>query len=228
MISHKKEFFMGSGLMAVFIVVLVVMFMPVFSGQNALEYLDALYNSISKGSAYYIPKVKKEASSLNGTTVSVDLQLGNDAQVDQTAALFVQGGAQVNPSGTILTVNGDLGKMLENSLIDADLMYHNKGSDISKKYGQPEKQVLFNWWRALSALDLALKKQKKFSAAKLVDLIQKKAVETAYNYYGIEGQKISDRIWVVIFSLLFYVVYTLWYGFAILYLFEGCGLKLGH
>jgi hypothetical protein len=31
---------------------------------------------------------------------------------------------------------------------------------------------------------------------------------------------------VVIFSLIFYVVYTLWYGFAIMFLFEGWGLQL--
>ena len=99
---------------------------------------------------------------------------------------------------------------------------------VSDKYGIPEKQALYNWWEALKGLDLALKKQKKFVAAKVVDLIQKKAVETAYNYYGIAPQKITDRFGVVIFSLIFYVVYTLWYGFAIMYMFEGLGLRLGH
>jgi hypothetical protein len=28
--------------------------------------------------------------------------------------------------------------------------------------------------------------------------------------------------------LIFYVVYTLWYGFAIMYMFEGWGLQLEH
>jgi len=32
----------------------------------------------------------------------------------------------------------------------------------------------------------------------------------------------------VIFSLVFYVVYTLWYGFGIMYMFEGWGLRLEH
>jgi hypothetical protein len=77
-------------------------------------------------------------------------------------------------------------------------------------------------------LDFALKKQKKFEAATVVGLIQKKAVETAYNYYGIEPQKITDRFGIVSFSLIFYVVYTLWYGFAIMYMFEGWGLRLEH
>jgi hypothetical protein len=228
MIAHKKVFYGGFGLLVIFTIVLIILFMPVFSGKNALENLDMLYNSISKGSAYYIPKAKKEAKSLNGTQVSVDLKLDSDKQAGQIASLFEKGGARVQVSGANLKVSGDLGQILENSLTDADSMYHNEGKRVSDKYGISEKEALYNWWEALKALDLALKKQKKFEAAKVVDLIQKKAVETAYNYYGIEPQKITDRYGVVSFSLIFYVVYTLWYGFAIMYMFEGWGLRLEH
>jgi len=56
----------------------------------------------------------------------------------------------------------------------------------------------------------------------------KKVVETSYNYYTIEPQKITDKMGIVIFSLVFYVVYTLWYGFSILFMFEGWGLRLEH
>ena len=228
MIAHKKIFYLGFGLIVIFTIVLVILFMPVFGGQNALENLDMLYNSISKGSAYYIPKVKKEAQPLNGTQISVDLEFDNDPQAKQIASLFEKGGARVQVSGANLKITGDLGQILENSLKDADYMYHNDGKRVSEKYGIPEKQALYNWWKALKALDFALKKQKKFEAARVVDLLQKKAVETAYNYYGIEPQKITDRFGVVTFSLIFYVVYTLWYGFAIMYMFEGWGLRLEH
>ena len=228
MIAHKKAFYGGFGLIVIFAIVLIILFMPVFSGKNALENLDMLYNSISKGSAYYIPKARKAAKPLNGTQISVDLKLDTDKQAKQIASLFEKGGARVQVSGVNLKVTGDLGQILENSLKDADYMYHNDGKRVSDKYGISEKQALYNWWKALKALDLDLKKQKKFVAAKVVDLIQKKAVETAYNYYGIEPQKITDRFGVVIFSLIFYVVYTLWYGFAIMYMFEGLGLRLEH
>lgn len=228
MIVHKKEFYAGFGLFVVFWIVLIILFMPVFGGKNALENLDMLYNSISKGSAYYIPKAKKAAKPLNGTQVSLDLKLDTDKQAEQIVTLFEKGGARVQVSGANLKVSGDLGQILENSLTDADYMYHNDGKRLSNKYGISEKEALYNWWKALKALDLALKKQKKFEAAKVVDLVQKKAVETAYNYYGIESQKITDRFGVVTFSLIFYVVYTLWYGFAIMYMFEGLGLRLGH
>lgn len=228
MIASRKEFYFGFSLMVVFVAILVVMFLPIFDGKNAMQYLDALYNSISKGSAYYIPKVKKETRPFEGTEISVELKLDTESQAKQTASLFETGGASVTVSGSGLAVKGNLGQIFENSLSDADNMYHNNGKALSQKYGYPEKQVLYNWWKALAALDMALKKQKNFSAARVVDLIQKKAMETAYNYYGIEAQKISDRLAVVVLSLFFYVVYTLWYGFAILYMFEGWGLKLVH
>jgi hypothetical protein len=228
MIAHRKEFYAGFGLIVIFTIVLIILFMPVFGGKNALENLDMLYNSISKGSAYYIPKAKKEAKPLSGTQISVDLKLDTDNQAKQTAPLFEKGGASVQVLGANLKLTGDLGQILENSLNDADYMYNNDGKRVSDKYGYSEKEALYNWWKALKALDLALKKQKKFEAAEVVDLIQKKAVETAYNYYGIEPQKISERFGVVTFSLIFYVVYTLWYGFAILYMFEGWGLRLEH
>ena len=44
MIVHKGKFLTGVVLMAVFIVVLVIIFMPVFGGMNGLDYLDNLYN----------------------------------------------------------------------------------------------------------------------------------------------------------------------------------------
>ena len=228
MIHSKKEFFGGFIMMVVFIVVLIVIFMPVFGGQNGLNYLDNLYNSISKGSAYYIPKVKEEADKFNGKSVDVTLHMANPAQAEQTAKLFNQAGALVNISGAELKVSGDLGGILAGCLADADSMYHNDGKTVSGKYGYPEKRVLFNWWIACKEMDKDLKKQKKFPEAKIVTTVKKKTVESSYNYYKIEPQSIGDRIGVVIFSLVFYVIYTLWYGFAIMFMFEGWGMQLEH
>ncbi|HIJ57830.1 MAG TPA: hypothetical protein HPQ03_17135 [Deltaproteobacteria bacterium] len=228
MIGNRKELFTGVGLMAGFIIVLVVIFLPVISGRNAVEYLDGLYNSISKGSAYYIPKVREEIKPFSETAVEVTLSMAEEAQAKQTAQLFQKSGASADISGTNLKVSGHLGKILENGLEDADAMYQNKGGKISGKYGYSEKRVLFNWWKALKELEKELTRQKQFEAAQTVDRVNKKAIETAYNYYGIEPQRISDRLGIVLFSLLFYVIYTLWYGFAILYMCEGWGLKLKH
>ena len=228
MIANKKKFSGGLVLLAVFVVVLIIIFSPVFKGQNGLEYLDALYNSISKGSAYYIPKVLEETKTFMGRSIDVTLGMGNEKQAQQTALLFQKGGASVNVAVDSLRVSGDLGQILKSSLADADKMYNNQGEAVSGKYGYDERQVLFNWWKGLNQMDKALSKQKQFKEAKGVALVIKKAVEPSYNYYGIEPQKISDQVGIVIFSLIFYVVYTLWYGFAIMYLFEGWGMRLEH
>ena len=228
MMENRKKMFGGFGLLIGFAVVLIIIFSPVFNGQNGLEYLDDLYNSISKGSAYYIPKVKAETDTFSGRSVTATIEMKDESQTQQTAALFMKGGALVNMSGTRLKIEGDLGEILANCLADADRMYMNDGKAITSKYGYNERQALFNWWQALTAMDKVLKKQKQFQEAKTVDLVVKKAVETSYNYYQVEPQKISDRAFIVFFSLVFYVIYTLWYGFAVMFLFEGWGLKLEH
>ena len=228
MIAHKKEFYGGFGMIIAFAVVLIIMFSPIFKGQNALQYLDSLYNSISKGSAYYIPKVKEESDKFIGTEVSATLAMADPDQAKQTGLLFKMSGAKAVATGSQLNVTGDLGKILESCLVDADAMYHNDGKKVSERYGYNERQALFNWWKAFKEMDKSLKNQKKFKEDKVVSLVVNKAVESSYNYYKIEPQKISARFGVVIFSLIFYVVYTLWYGFAIMFMFEGWGLRLGH
>ncbi len=136
MIAHKKEFFGGAAMMVGFVVVLIIIFMPLFGeqkDQNGLNYLDDLYNSISKGSAYYIPKVKKEATAFTGNSVSVTLVMAEEERARQTSPLLMKGGALVNVSGKELKVSGDLGKILENCLADADLMYNNEGEQLLAK-----------------------------------------------------------------------------------------------
>ncbi|UCD87312.1 MAG: hypothetical protein JSV01_06030 [Desulfobacterales bacterium] len=228
MIAHKKEFFGGVVMMAGFIVVLIIVFMPIFAGQNGLDYLDNLYNTISKGSAYYIPKVKKEADAFTGTSVGVTLVMAEEERATQTVPLFMKGGALVNVSGKELKVSGDLGNILDNCLADADLMYNNEGEKLSAKYGYEAKRIFLNWWVALNHMEADLKHQKKFKEAKVVAIVIKKAVELGYNYYEVDPQKIGDKIGIVIFSLVFYVIYTLWYGFSIMFMFEGCGMRLEH
>ena len=228
MIEKVKQFYTGFGLIIGFVIVLILFFVPFYNGKNGLNYLDNLYNSISKGSAYYIPKVKEEADKYKGSLITVTLAMSNQKQAEQTALLFKAGGAATSLNGLELKVSGDLGKVLENALEDADAMYRNEGKKISEKYGYDERLVLVNWWKAMREMDRDLGKQKKFREGKVVSLIQKKATEPSYNYYRVEPQKIGDRWGIVLFSLVFYVIYTLWYGFSILFMFEGWGLKLGH
>ena len=123
MIANKKTFNLGLVMMVAFIVVLVIFFMPVFNGHNGLNYLDSLYNSISKGSAYYIPKLKEEVQPFAGKTVNVNLTMKSAEQAQQTALLFQKTGATAEASGEKLKVSGDMGQILSGCLEDSDAMY---------------------------------------------------------------------------------------------------------
>jgi hypothetical protein len=190
--------------------------------------MDNLYNSISKGSAYYIPGLQEENEAYKGTPVKVTLTMTSERQAEETALLLEKSGVQVTRNQADLDVEGDLGAILEAGLSDADAMFHNRGDEIRGKYGYGERQALYNWWAALNRMEMALKKQKQFAAAKFLGAINQRAVECAYNYYEITPENISDKVIIVIFSLVFYVIYTLWFGFSIMYLFEGWGMRLEH
>lgn len=228
MIAHKKEFYGGIAMMLAFIVVMVIIFSPVFNGKNGLQYMDDLYNCISKGSAYTIPQLKEKANKFMGNTVNATLAMKDNEQAEKTASLLKKAGVAVTISGFELKVTGDFGKILIHCLGDADLMYKNDGRALASKYNYNEREVMYNWWVALKAMDRDLKKQKKFQESTTIGEVSKKGVELSYNYYKVEPQKLVDRLGVVIFSLVFYVAYTLWYGFSIMFMFEGWGMKLEH
>jgi hypothetical protein len=191
MLANKRKFYGGFGMMVAFIIVLIIFFSPIYSGQNGLDYLDNLYNSISKGSAYYIPDVKEEADKFKGNAVSVTLNMTDNKQAEQTVSLFRASSAEAMAADSQLKVTGDLGKILENALADSDAMYTNDGQTV---------------WKAFKEMEKDLKKQKEFKEADAVALVVKKGLESSYNYYQIEPQKIGDRFGIVIFSLVFYVV----------------------
>ncbi|MDO9262406.1 MAG: hypothetical protein Q7U02_00460 [Desulfosalsimonadaceae bacterium] len=229
MVANQKEFYGGVGLMGGFLVVLIMIFLPLYQGQNGLNFLDNLFNSISKGSAYYIPKVKDDvAKSLAGKTMALDLKFENEVQAGECVQLFTKGGATAIVEGANLKVSGDLDQIMANCLDDADTLFHNKSEVLQGKYGQKGRQVLYNWWVSLKAMQKSLNKNEQFKEAKVVYTVMTKAVECAYNYEGIEAQSMTSRMGVVVFALVFYVVYTLWYGYAIMFMFEGWGLKISH
>jgi len=225
----KKTFYKGLVLLVGFLVVLFIMFMPVFSDdQNALNYMDNLYNSISKGSANYIEGLQTKNKAYMGRQVDTTITLDSLPLVENTAAILSKAGATVHVDGPQIGIKGDLGRILGAGMEDADLMFNNNSEAIENKYGFDARQVLYNWWNAFNRLDKELTREKQYEDAKFVATVNKRAVEVAFNFFGIEPQSVGDKVWFVIFSLAFYVFYTLWFGFSIMYLFEGWGMDLDH
>jgi hypothetical protein len=222
----KKELGIGIFLMATFIAVMIGIFMPLVDGDNALDYLDNLYNSISKGSAYYIPKVQHLVEEHGSEEVTLNLKMPTAEAAESASPLFVRAGATTAVESNNLMVHGDLESIFMTCLEDAESAYHNLNEELEARYGVGARPALYSWWQALLAMEKDLNRQKLFAAARLTHAVQAKTVECAYNYYGIEAQEITNRWGTVLFSLVFYVLYTIWYGYGIMYIFEGLGFEL--
>ena len=226
-IHNKRPFVMGIFLALSFIGVLILIFSPIYGGgMNGLDFADDLFNKLSKGSSYFIPKLKEANKEFQGKPFAVTISLEKPKEVEQINKLLTAAGAKVDVQGTNLKIEGDLGKTIDLVLKDSDLMFHNQGKELMTTYGFDEKEVMKGWFTALSKMDKFFKKNLKIEESNHISEISKKGIEPAYNFYKIEPQRVIDRAGLMTFLLVFYVFYTLWWGYAIFYLFDGVGLTM--
>ncbi len=226
LVKDARHFNLGLVLAVTFLVVLFLIFQPFFDGKNGLEFSDDLFNKLSKGSSYFIPEVLKGNERLMGTNFSVTIKLDKPDQGANAVTLLTGNGAQAAVQDTQLTISGDLGKLLGGILRDSEEMYHNDGSKVAGRYGFQEMDAMALWWSMLTKMNKEFQKEKKLTESEMVMRVMQRAVEPAYNYYGVQPEKVSGKAFTVIGLLVFYVVYTMWWGYAIFYLFEGIGLTM--
>jgi hypothetical protein len=246
MAQAKKHMGLGILLAISFWIVLFLMFSPIFpktadgQPQNGLEWADELFNQLAKGSSYFIPKVQKSNEKFMGRMFSVTVNLSKpedkpgdaEKRAERASKLFtLNPGATVAVNGAELKIEGDLGLVMKAALEDADAMFKNEGDKLKAKYAaematDDVKQMFRQWNNVLPKIDKAFKKEKMIEEAKIVSDVTKKAIEASYNFYGVEAVKVKDKAGLMTFLLIFYVAYTMWWGFAIFYIFEGLGLSM--
>jgi len=224
---NSKKITVGVILLVSFTVVLILIFMPIFGhGRNGLEFSDDFFNSLSKGSSNYMDAMRKVAKKFDGKTFDVVIKAANEDQVKKVGLLYTEAGAQVEATGVEMKISGDLGKVLLKAIDDSEAMFNNQGDKLKAQYNYDAKEALKNWWTSFTKIDGALKKQKNFKEAKAVTDIQARSIEPGYNFYGIEAGSVGANAGMLIFMLVFYVIYTMWYGYGIFELFEGIGMGM--
>lgn len=226
LVVHRKPFTLGILLTVTFLVVLFLMFTPLFGGRNAFEAADDLFNSISKGSSSFVEKMRAANQACEGKSFEVRIAVKDPWGEKVLALLTAAGAAAQAEEGGKLLVSGDLGRLVAEALDDSESLFHNRGEKVANKYGFPEKEALFLWWSAFKGMSKSFKEQEKFEEAAFLEEVMKKAVEVGYNYYGIEPKKASAHMGILSFALIFYIAYTLWWGYALLFLFDGLGLEM--
>ncbi len=85
--------------------------------------------------------------------------------------------------------------------------------------------MIYYWWVAFDGLTRRFIQENRSSEADFTRFLTARLLEPAYNFAGIETKSIGENIWTVAFFLGFYLLYTLLYGFSILFLFEGVGIQ---
>ncbi len=228
LVRHKKTMTIGALLGLSFIGVLVLIFSPVFGeGKTGLEYSDALFNKLAKGSSYFIPELTESLKEVKGKDIGgTTIKMESADAASKAAKILTRAHMTVVVKGSELTINGDLARELGNVLDDSSAMYYNKDSEISQKYGMDAKEVMSTWWGVLNKTAKEFQKTKRVEQATVIQKVMKKGIEPAYNFYDIEPQKVSDKALTVMGLLVFYILYTMWWGYAIFYLFDGIGLSM--
>ncbi len=228
---NTKKIIVGITLLVTFFIILFMIFMPWFgNGRNGLQFSDDFFNSLAKGSSNFMNDMRQLATPFKGKAFEVELKFKDADAAKKAELLFTKAGATVEADGSSLKVKGDLGQVMFAAIDDSELLFNKQGDKLKAKYAMDRKVVIRSWWGAFKELDKALTKQSHFNEARDVSEIMKRALEPAYNFYGIAPALVSENLPLLIFMLIFYVVYTLWYGFGIFELFEGLGLgaEAGH
>lgn len=239
LIRDQKAFTRGLLLLASFLVVLVIFFMPVFPGSdgqkvNGLEFSDHLFNTLSKGSAnFFDPSLQRRdsvnhaAQRVQGKTIDLLLPIEKIGEPDLAERLLRSAGLEVESAEKGFQIKGGLYPVLEAVLKDSLSTFNNDLAAVSSAHGGADgRLVMRTWWQSMTAMIKPLQRAGQIDEASVVSTIISKGIEPSYNFYGITPLRVVDNIPLVAGLLIFYVIYTMWYGFAIFELFEGVGLAM--
>ncbi|MDO8736288.1 MAG: hypothetical protein Q7K29_04305 [Thermoleophilia bacterium] len=225
--------------------------------ENGLNMIDDLFNRVSKSSSDFMEKESEEAKAEMGTRVKFttgpvreadepDKEV-RTAQALRIAELFkgVEG-TTVSVDGTKVKVEGDMGLIMEAVIADSTVAFGENEGVLQKKYGYPsqgykaipnrelsqeglaDEMVMYDWYMGIDNAQRDLTVLEEFDQSKVLMELNERSVEPAYNYYGIEASSPKNEWFALVLANIGYILYTVWYGFALLFMFEGWGLKLEH
>ena len=211
LVKQRGLFIKGLVMAVAFLVVLIIMFSPIFGGQNAMVAADKLFNSIAKGSTNYFPGLVKKNAEYANKTFDVSLRLKDQDMAQKATKILTATGAKSTGEAAEIKVNG-AGSCHFRCAEGFRGQFNNRDAELSAKYGMPGQEVLYVWWNVCKEIDKDLTRQKQFKEASFVADTVKKGIEVAYNFAKIVPESAASRMGILSFSLIFYVIYTLWVG----------------
>ena len=224
-IVSPNRFALGTAGLAIFFIVLAVGLCPLTRHGNLLGWADNFFNQLAKNSAYYIPEAQKRADKFSQEKIDLGVHPKDPVDGAKVAQLLVKNDleARVVGDGRVRIV-GNLAGAAKAALADADLEFYNESAQLEARYQMTANEVMYCWWIVFDALTRRYVQEGRGEEANFTKFLMTKVLEPAYNFRGISPRRIQGCLLPVFLLLGFYIVYTLWYGFSIMYLFEGVGI----
>ncbi len=224
-VQNKKKSLYGLFGLLVFFMVLSFWFFPIIGHKTGLERADHLFNQLAKNSADFIPLVSKRVEKFRGVTIDLSIHPRWPGADQAVAKIMMVNGMSAGLLGDgRVRIKGDLACLCIAASTDADLLFKGKEEILQNKYGLSGKEVIHYWWMAFDDLIRRYIQLNRTAEADLAKFMTNRVLEPSYNFAGIESKNISENVGIVAFLLMFYIFYTVWYGFSIMYLFEGFGI----
>ena len=235
-VQNRAALMRGILLLGSFFILFILIMTPLFPsgvwGQKytLLQYADAVFNRLSKGSSWFVPELRQRIAEMGAEMTRVSLKSVPDESLEPVMRTLVEkAGGSAAMRGSAFEYSVRLKTLLASAVDDSSMLYDNDGEKVSDHYGGiPWEKAARAWWELLSLSVHDLQKQGKVREAALVNDVVLKAIEPGYNFYGMPRAGMSGNVIVVAALLAFYLLYTLWYGFGIMAMFEGFGLLGGN
>ncbi len=231
LIVKPKKFFIGLTGLVIFAVVFFAVMLPTSSGKSSLESVDGTFNSVAKDSISIqnFGEVEKNIPDFAGTIIEFRIP-AKAAEATAIKNVLSKNNVQCDilPDDRINIV-GDLASLSQAAFDDSKLAYENKGAALTSKYGKEPKEIMYSWWLVYDGISKRYTQSSDIPNAGLNAAFTKsmnlKVIEPSFNFFGIEAKSMKSDPLPIILLLLAYVLYTVWYGFSIMFIFEGFGIS---
>jgi hypothetical protein len=181
---------------------------------------------LAKKSAYSIPEARAKAAKFSGRQVDFGVKPRDAADLAGLARLLEAHGirSSLTDDGRV-RFSGDLAQLSDQALTDADAAFHDGLGSLEARYRMPGHEVLYSWWIIFDGLTRRFIQEAAVAEANFTRFLTTRVLEPAYNFRRVPAADGRSAAWHMAALLAFYVVYTLWYGFSLLCVFEGLGIR---
>jgi hypothetical protein len=225
MIRDRRRFLLGAAGLAVFAVSLALWGLPFREGPSGLERADRFFNRLAKHSAHRFSDQRKEAGEFLETRFEAACVLKEAEDAPRLARVLASGGIETEVHGATVRLRGYLGRAAAAAIDDAELLYCGEEQTLAGKYGFSGREAVYWWWTAFGAVYRRQVEERRIEESNFASAIRTKVCEPAYNFAGFEPVSAAESAAPLAGILVFYVLYTVWYGFSIFFLFEGLGIR---